>query len=137
MTIELKRISSWVNGAAHPSSSGRSGKVFNPATGEHAANVDFLSVEEIDTVVAASKAAFTAWRGTGLSRRAEIMFRFRELLEANKGKLAEIISLEHGKVPSDAAGEIARGLENVEFACGIPHLLKGGYSILLKLSPVK
>ncbi len=128
MTIELKRISSWVNGAAHPSSSGRSGKVFNPATGEHAANVDFMSVEEIDTVVAASKAAFAAWRGTGLSRRAEIMFRFRELLEANKGKLAEIISLEHGKVPSDAAGEIARGLENVEFACGIPHLLKGGYS---------
>ncbi len=126
--VETKRISSWVNGAAHPSTSGRSGKVFNPATGEHAADVDFLSVPEIDAVVAASKAAFPAWRATGLSRRAEIMFRFRELIEANRMELARLISSEHGKVPSDAAGEIARGLENVEFACGIPHLLKGGYS---------
>ncbi len=126
--VDLKRISSWVNGAVHASKSGRTGKVFNPATGEHAANVELASIEEIDSIVAASKAAFPAWRATGLSRRAEIMFRFRELIEANRSELARIISSEHGKVPSDAAGEIARGLENVEFACGIPHLLKGGYS---------
>lgn len=126
--VETKRISSWVNGATHNSTSGRSGKVYNPATGAHAADVDFCSVEEIDGIIAASKAAFPAWRATGLSRRAEIMFRFRELIEANRMELARIISSEHGKVPADAAGEIARGLENVEFACGIPHLLKGGYS---------
>ncbi|MFN3265847.1 MAG: CoA-acylating methylmalonate-semialdehyde dehydrogenase [Deinococcales bacterium] len=126
--VETKRISSWVNGAAYSSTSGRSGKVFNPATGAHTANVDFCSVEEVDSIIAVAKAAFPTWRATGLSRRAEIMFRFRELIEANKSELARIISSEHGKVPADAAGEIARGLENVEFACGIPHLLKGGYS---------
>jgi malonate-semialdehyde dehydrogenase (acetylating) / methylmalonate-semialdehyde dehydrogenase len=126
--IQTKRISSWVNGTSHTSTSGRSGKVYNPATGEHTSDVDFCSLEEIDSIVAAAKAAFPAWRATGLSRRAEIMFRFRELIEANRSELARIISSEHGKVPADAAGEIARGLENVEFACGIPHLLKGGYS---------
>jgi malonate-semialdehyde dehydrogenase (acetylating) / methylmalonate-semialdehyde dehydrogenase len=126
--IQTKRISSWVNGTSHASTSGRSGKVYNPATGEHTSDVDFCSLAEIDAIVAAAKAAFPAWRATGLSRRAEIMFRFRELIEANRSELARVISSEHGKVPGDAAGEIARGLENVEFACGIPHLLKGGYS---------
>jgi malonate-semialdehyde dehydrogenase (acetylating) / methylmalonate-semialdehyde dehydrogenase len=126
--IQTKRISSWVNGASHASTSGRSGKVYNPATGEHTADVDFCSVAEIDAIIASAKAAFPAWRATGLSRRAEIMFRFRELIEANRSELARLISSEHGKVPADAAGELARGLENVEFACGIPHLLKGGYS---------
>jgi len=108
--------------------SGRSGVVFNPATGEQQAAVDFADVSELDAVVAASKAALPAWRSTSLSRRAEIMFRMRELVDANRKEIANIVSLEHGKVPADAMGELARGLENIEFACGIPALLKGGYS---------
>ncbi|MFM7307537.1 MAG: CoA-acylating methylmalonate-semialdehyde dehydrogenase, partial [Actinomycetota bacterium] len=102
--------------------------VFNPATGEEQAQVDFASVAEMDAVVAASKAALPGWRATSLSRRAEIMFRMRELVDANRKEIANIVSLEHGKVPADAMGELARGLENIEFACGIPALLKGGYS---------
>jgi malonate-semialdehyde dehydrogenase (acetylating)/methylmalonate-semialdehyde dehydrogenase len=90
--------------------------------------VDFASVAELDAVIAASKAALPAWRSTSLSRRAEIMFRMRELVDANRKEIASIVSLEHGKVPADAMGELARGLENIEFACGIPALLKGGYS---------
>jgi malonate-semialdehyde dehydrogenase (acetylating)/methylmalonate-semialdehyde dehydrogenase len=108
--------------------SGKSGVVFNPATGEQQATVDFASVAELDAVIAASKAALPAWRATSLSRRAEIMFRMRELVDANRKEIANIVSLEHGKVPADAMGELARGLENIEFACGIPALLKGGYS---------
>ncbi len=126
--VDLKRISHWVGGKVLTGKSGRSSKVYNPATGDHTADVDLASLEEINAVVATAKAAFPAWRATPLSRRSEIMFKFRELLDANRAKLADIISLEHGKVPSDAMGEIARGLENVEFACGVPHLLKGGFS---------
>ncbi len=126
--IDLKRISHWVNGQLTPSSSGRSSKVFNPATGEQSADLDLASLEDVHGVIKAAKTAAPAWRATGLSRRAEIMFKFRELIDTNKNELAQIISSEHGKVPADALGEIARGLENVEFACGIPHLLKGGFS---------
>ena len=123
-----KRIHHWIEGKLSPSTSGRSAPVFNPATGEIQAQVDLASVEEINHAVRIAKAASGAWRATPLSRRSEIMFKFRELLDAHKGELAQIISLEHGKVPSDAMGEIARGLENVEFACGVPNLLKGGFS---------
>jgi malonate-semialdehyde dehydrogenase (acetylating)/methylmalonate-semialdehyde dehydrogenase len=126
--VDLKRIGHWVNGAVQHGKSGRTSKVYNPATGEHTADLSLASLEEIDAAVAASKAAFPAWRATPLGRRAEIMFKFRELLDAKRAELAQIISLEHGKVPSDAMGEIARGIENVEFACGIPQLLKGGFS---------
>jgi malonate-semialdehyde dehydrogenase (acetylating) / methylmalonate-semialdehyde dehydrogenase len=126
--IDLKRISHWVNGQITPSTSGRTSKVFNPATGEHTSDLDLANLEEVNNIVAAAKAAGPAWRATGLSHRAEIMFKFRALIDAHKNELAQIISSEHGKVPSDALGEIARGLENVEFACGIPHLLKGGFS---------
>jgi malonate-semialdehyde dehydrogenase (acetylating) / methylmalonate-semialdehyde dehydrogenase len=126
--VDLKRISHWVGGKVVTGKSGRSSKVYNPATGEHTADVDLASIEEIDAVIQTAANAFPAWRATALSRRAEIMFKFRELIDANRKELAQIISLEHGKVPSDAMGEIARGLENVEFACGIPHLLKGGFS---------
>ncbi len=127
--VDLKRIGHWVNGAElHGLSGGRSSKVYNPATGEHTADLALASLEEIDAVIAAAKAAFPAWRSTPLGRRSEIMFKFRELLDASRAELAQIISLEHGKVPSDAMGEIARGIENVEFACGIPQLLKGGFS---------
>ena len=124
----MNRIGHWINNKVVLGTSGRSGVVFNPATGEEQAKVDFASVAELDAVIAAAKAALPAWRSTSLSRRAEIMFRMRELVDANRKEIANIVSLEHGKVPADAMGELARGLENIEFACGIPALLKGGYS---------
>jgi malonate-semialdehyde dehydrogenase (acetylating)/methylmalonate-semialdehyde dehydrogenase len=92
------------------------------------AEVDFADASEVDAAVDAAKAAFPAWRTTNLSRRAEIMFNMRELVDANRKEIAARVSKEHGKVLSDALGEVARGLENIEFACGIPHLLKGSYS---------
>jgi malonate-semialdehyde dehydrogenase (acetylating)/methylmalonate-semialdehyde dehydrogenase len=102
--------------------------VFDPATGQQQAAVDLASVEEVDHAVAVAKAAFPAWRATNLSRRAEVMFHMRELVDANRKEIATLLSKEHGKVLGDALGEVARGLENIEFACGIPNLLKGGYS---------
>ncbi|MEO5703541.1 MAG: CoA-acylating methylmalonate-semialdehyde dehydrogenase, partial [Candidatus Limnocylindrales bacterium] len=108
--------------------SGRRGPVFDPATGEIAREVDFASAEEVDAAVAAAKAAFPAWRATSLSKRTEIMFRIRNLVETHRRDLAAFLTSEHGKVPSDALGEIARGLENLEFSTGVPHLMKGGYS---------
>jgi malonate-semialdehyde dehydrogenase (acetylating)/methylmalonate-semialdehyde dehydrogenase len=124
----MNRISHWIDGKVVEGTSGRSGVVWNPATGEQQASVDFASVEEMDRAVAVAKAAFPAWRATNLSRRAEVMFRMRELVDANRKEIASLISNEHGKVLGDALGEVARGLENIEFACGIPNLLKGGYS---------
>jgi malonate-semialdehyde dehydrogenase (acetylating)/methylmalonate-semialdehyde dehydrogenase len=125
---EIKSIHHWIDGQAVAGTSGRTGVVWNPALGEQQAAVDLASVDEVARAVAVAKAALPGWRATGLSRRAEVMFRLRDLIDANKKELASLVSAEHGKVPSDALGEIARGLENVEFACGIPHLLKGGYS---------
>ena len=124
----MNHIPHWINGARVTGTSGRSGAVFNPATGIHTANVDFASVQEIDSAVAAATAALPAWRATNLSRRAEIMFNIRNLVQSNRNEIAALLSAEHGKVITDALGEIARGLENIEFACGIPHLLKGSYS---------
>ena len=124
----MNRISHWIDGRVVESASGRSGPVFNPATGEQASTVDFATVEEVDRAVAVAKAAFPAWRATNLSKRSEIMFRIRELVDANRKEIATLLSNEHGKVLGDALGEVARGLENIEFACGVPHLLKGGYS---------
>ncbi|MGI9136467.1 MAG: aldehyde dehydrogenase family protein, partial [Candidatus Nanopelagicales bacterium] len=124
----MRTIDHWINGTNVPSTSGRTAPVFNPATGEQQASVGLASVAEVDAVVAASKAAAASWRSSSLSKRAEIMFKFRQLVDENRGKIADLISIEHGKVPSDAAGELARGIENLEFACGIPNLLKGGYS---------
>ena len=124
----MNHIPHWINGAVVAGTSGRSGAVFNPATGEQTSTVDFASVQEIDSAVAAASAAFPAWRATNLSRRAEIMFNIRNLVQSNRNEIAAMLSAEHGKVITDALGEIARGLENIEFACGIPHLLKGSYS---------
>jgi len=126
--VTLKRVSHWIGGKLVEGRSGRSGIVWNPATGQQQATVDFASVEELDGAVAVAKEAYKSWRQTPLSRRAEIMFKFRDLLDQNRRKLAELITLEHGKTINDALGEVARGLENVEFTAGIPHLLKGGYS---------
>jgi malonate-semialdehyde dehydrogenase (acetylating)/methylmalonate-semialdehyde dehydrogenase len=124
----MRSIDHWINGRTVPSASGRSGPVFNPATGEQQASVGLASISEVDDAIAAAKAAFPAWRAASLSKRADIMFTFRQLVVANRDEFAQIVSSEHGKVPSDAAGELARGIENIEFACGIPAMLKGGYS---------
>ncbi|MBJ7294479.1 MAG: CoA-acylating methylmalonate-semialdehyde dehydrogenase [Ilumatobacteraceae bacterium] len=124
----MNHISHWINGALVAGTSGRSGAVFNPATGVQTSTVDFASVQEIDSAVAAAIAALPGWRATNLSRRAEIMFNIRNLVQSNRNEIAAMLSAEHGKVITDALGEIARGLENIEFACGIPHLLKGSYS---------
>ena len=124
----MRTIDHWINGALVPSASGRTSPVYNPATGEVQAQVGLASIDEVDHAVANAKETFATWRLTSLSKRAEIMFAFRQLIVENRAKIAELVSIEHGKVPSDAAGELARGLENIEFACGIPSLLKGGYS---------
>ena len=121
-------IPMWINGKAVPSKSGRFGDVFDPALGEATKQVGFANQDEINATVAAAKAAFPAWRDLSTARRQAIMFRFRELLESKKPELAAIITAEHGKVLSDALGEITRGQEVVEFACGLPHLLKGEFS---------
>ncbi|MEO5704633.1 MAG: aldehyde dehydrogenase family protein, partial [Candidatus Limnocylindrales bacterium] len=118
----------WIGGGRVAGTSGRRGPVFDPATGEVAREVDFASVEEVDAAVAAAKAAFPAWRATSLSKRTEIMFRIRNLVEIHRHDLAAFLTSEHGKVPSDALGEIARGLEVIEFACGVPQLMKGEHS---------
>ena len=121
-------IPMWINGKAVQSKSGRFGEVFDPALGEATKQVGFANQDEINATVAAAKAAFPDWRDLSTARRQAIMFRFRELLEAKKPELAAIITAEHGKVLSDALGEITRGQEVVEFACGLPHLLKGEFS---------
>ena len=122
------RITHWINGALWQGQTERSGEVFDPATGKVTKTVDFASRATLDEAVAAAKAAFPGWRDTSLTKRTQVLFAFRELLNDNKEKVAELITAEHGKVLSDALGEVTRGLEVVEFACGIPHLLKGGYS---------
>ncbi len=126
--IGVRTVNHWIGGKSVPSASHRTGTVWNPATGEKQATVAFASPEEVNTAVAAAKAAFPSWRSTALSRRAEIMFRMRELVDRNRRKIAELITAEHGKTISDAMGEVARGLENIEFACGVPNLLKGAFS---------
>ena len=122
------RISHWIGGAIVAGTSGREGPVYDPATGRLTRQVDLASAAEIDAAVTAAQAAFPGWRSTSLSKRTDILFRIRNLIEAHRHDLAALLTAEHGKVPSDALGEIARGLENVEFACGVPHLLKGGFS---------
>src|ERR1700677_931810 len=127
-TLTRVSVSHWINGKADAATSGRKGAVTNPATGDIIADVGFACIADVDRAVAAAKAAANEWRSTPLSRRAEVMFHLRDLIVHNRTRLAEIISLENGKTIADALGEVARGLENVEFACGIPNLLKGGYT---------
>jgi malonate-semialdehyde dehydrogenase (acetylating) / methylmalonate-semialdehyde dehydrogenase len=124
----MSQVGHWISGAEVLSKSGRLGDVFDPALGEVTKQVGFANQAEIDQTIAAAKAAFPAWRDATLAKRQGIIFKFRELLDARKGELAAIITEEHGKVLSDAMGEITRGQEVVEFACGMPQLLKGEYS---------
>ena len=118
----------YVNGARTTGTSGRFGDVYNPATGELAARVPFAAASEVGTAIAAAAAALPAWAATPPLQRARVMFRFKELVERNIDQLARLITAEHGKILSDAKGSITRGLEVVEFACGIPHLLKGEFT---------
>jgi len=124
----MQRISHWVGGRVTAGTSGRTSPVFDPATGVQSGEVDLATSAEVDAVVAGALAAAPAWAATSLSRRAEVLFRFRELLAARRDQIAAAVTAEHGKVLADAEGEVARGIENVEFACGIPHLLKGSFS---------
>jgi len=125
---DLGRISHWIGGRIVEGTSGRSGPVYDPATGRQTRTVDFASAEELAEAVRVAEAAFPAWRATSLSKRTEIMFRIRNLVEQHRTEIAAHLTAEHGKVTSDALGEVARGLENLEFACGVPHLMKGSYS---------
>jgi len=124
----MKQIPHWIDGTAVPGTGSTRLPVWDPATGEQQAEVVAATVDEVRAAVASAAAAQPGWRAASLSRRAEVMFRFRELVDANRKEIATLLSAEHGKTVADALGEVARGLENVEFACGAPTLLKGGYS---------
>ncbi len=127
--IAGRHCTHWIGGKPWTGAgAGPRGQIRNPATGQVTGTVDFASAAEVDEAVRAAEAAFPAWRDTSVARRASVMFAFRELVSRHAGELAALITAEHGKVASDAAGEVARGLEVVEFACGIPHLLKGAFS---------
>jgi len=123
-----KTINHYINGAQTTQASDRIGEIFNPATGEVTAHVAFANPSVLDEAVAVATAAGREWGKTSLTKRVQVLFAFREILNARKEELAAVITSEHGKVLSDALGEVTRGLEVVEFACGLPHLLKGGYS---------
>jgi malonate-semialdehyde dehydrogenase (acetylating)/methylmalonate-semialdehyde dehydrogenase len=124
----MTQITHWINGALDTQKPQRSGEVFNPATGKVTKTVAFADAATVDRAVSAATEAFATWRHSSLTKRTQVLFAFRELVQQNKEKIAALITDEHGKVLSDAAGEVTRGLEVVEFACGIPHLLKGGFS---------
>jgi malonate-semialdehyde dehydrogenase (acetylating)/methylmalonate-semialdehyde dehydrogenase len=124
----VNRISHWIDGTLTPGASGRTSPVYNPATGLQSGEVELASAAEVSAAVSSAKEAAREWRSASLSRRSGVLFAFRELLHAGADDLAKIITAEHGKVLSDAHGEIARALENVEFAAGVPQLLKGGFS---------
>ena len=121
-------IDHWISGQRVAGTSGKAGPVFNPATGQQQGEVALASVAEVDKAVAGAKETFSTWRSSSLSKRADILFAFRQIVHSRRDEIANLVSQEHGKVPSDAAGELARGLENIEFACGIPQMLKGSYS---------
>ena len=124
----MTQITHWINGAPDTKKPERTGDIYNPATGKVTGTVAFGNAATVDTAVSAATAAFAEWRHSSLTKRTQVLFAFRELVQQNKEKIAALITAEHGKVLSDAAGEVTRGLEVVEFACGIPHLLKGGFS---------
>ncbi|MBO0878358.1 MAG: aldehyde dehydrogenase family protein, partial [Pseudonocardia sp.] len=123
-----RHITHWINGKPWAGTADRTGDVSDPATGAVASVVDFADVATVDEAVASARAAFPGWRDTSLAKRVAVLFEFRRLLADRAADVAAAITAEHGKVLSDAAGEVQRGLEVVEFACGIPHLLKGGHT---------
>ena len=124
----LERLPMWIGGRAHAPTTTRYGEVTNPATGEVVRHVPYANPEDVDAAVRAAQDALPAWRASPSLRRARILMRFRDLMEANKKELAKIVTQEHGKTLVDAEGSITRGIEVVEFATGVPHLLKGEHS---------
>ena len=129
MSTTPTRITHLIGGTPWQGSAARTSPVFNPATGEQTGVLDLASSELVGEVVTSAKAAWeSSWQRASLTQRTQVLFRFRELLNERKAEIAELITAEHGKVVSDAIGEVTRGLEVAEFACGIPHLLKGGFS---------
>ena len=124
----MKQIQHWIGGEVRPGRSGRSGPVFNPATGEQTGAADLATADEVGDAVQAARAAFPGWRSLSLGRRAEVFFSIRRLVSERREEIARLITAEHGKVLSDAVGEVARGLEVIDYCCGIPELLKGGFS---------
>ena len=124
----VRQVNNWINGQIASSDSDRHGDEFDSATGELCAEVVMSTEADVDAALASAKAAFAGWSATPVLRRAKVMFRLKELIERDKDEIAALIAQEHGKVLHDAAGSIQRGLEVVEFACGIPHLIKGEYS---------
>ncbi|MCF1644816.1 MULTISPECIES: CoA-acylating methylmalonate-semialdehyde dehydrogenase [Streptomyces] len=124
----MKTLTHWIDGKPVEGTSGRFGPVYNPATGDQEKQVAFATVEEVDAAVASARAAFASWGGSSLATRTAILFKYRELLDAHRDEIAELITAEHGKVHSDALGEVARGMEIVELACGISVQLKGELS---------
>ncbi|MDT0164128.1 CoA-acylating methylmalonate-semialdehyde dehydrogenase [Actinotalea sp. AC32] len=124
----MRRITHWIDGDEWQGPTGRSAPVHDPATGQVTAHVDLADDDVVGAAVASASKAAEAWRRASLTQRTRVMFAFRQILDARKDELAAVITAEHGKVLSDAVGEVTRGLEVVEFACGIPHLLKGGHS---------
>ncbi len=125
---DVKRISHWIGGRVVEGQSGRSGPVYNPALGRQTGEVDFATREEIDLAVQTARKAFPGWRAMSLSRRTALFFTIRELFDHHREDIARLLTAEHGKVLSDALGEVARGLEVIEYCCGIPELLKGEFS---------
>ena len=123
-----RRVTHWIDGRTHSEGPGRTAEVFDPATGVVSGLVDLADEATVDEAVAAAARAAGPWRRATLSQRTQILFRFRELLSERREDLAAVITAEHGKALDDALGEVTRGLEVVEFACGMPHLLKGGFS---------
>ncbi len=128
VTTERKTIGHWIGGESVQGASGRTGPVYNPATGEQTGEVTFASVEEIDRAVATAQAAAAEWRTWSLSKRADLFFRIYQLVDEHRDDFARTLTAEHGKVLSDAHGEVQRGIEVIEYVCGIPTLLKGGFS---------
>src|ERR1700692_1252503 len=124
----LRQINHWIGGRSVAGTSGRKGPVFTPALGRQSGEVGFATVEEVDAAVQAAKAAFVTWREVSLAKRAELFFRIRELVHERRDEMARILTSEHGKVLSDATGEVTRGLEVIEFCCGLPTLLKSEFS---------
>ncbi|MFL6128095.1 MAG: aldehyde dehydrogenase family protein, partial [Mycobacteriales bacterium] len=124
----MRTVEHWIDGRSTPGSASRHSPVWNPATGEQQAQLVLAEPVDVDAAVQAARATFADWSQSSLSKRTKVLFAFRELVNARVGELAEIVSDEHGKVLSDAKGEVQRGLEVIEFACGVPTLLKGDYS---------
>ena len=122
------QVAHWINGSLQSGSGTQTQDIFNPATGQVQGQLHLAAVADLDAAVKSAQAASAAWGNTPALQRSRVMFRFLELVQSRREQLAECLTREHGKTREDALGEIARGIENIEFACGMPQLLKGEYT---------